>query len=168
LVPALPAPAPQSPPPASETPAGCAGSDAIPTAGNLPTVRSATLCLVNAERIAAGLAPLSDHGQLAAAAQGHAADMVALGYVSHTSADGRTFDQRIRAAGYAGAALAENIAWGSAHQGTPRRVVEGWMSSPGHRANILSGALRDSGIGVAPRTPTGAAGGTYVHDFGAP
>jgi uncharacterized protein YkwD len=64
--------------------------------------------------------------------------------------------------------MAENIAWGGSYLGTPRRIVGAWMSSPGHRANILNGSLSQSGIGVAPRTPTGAAGGTYVHDLGAP
>ena len=149
-------------------PGSCAGSDAVPTASNLPTIRAATLCLVNVERINAGLVPLVDHGQLTVAAQGHADDMAARGYFSHTSADGRTFDQRIRNAGYTGSGMAENIAWGSSYLGTPRHIVGAWMNSPGHRANILSGALSDSGIGVAPRTPTGAGGGTYVHDFGAP
>jgi uncharacterized protein YkwD len=89
-------------------------------------------------------------------------------YFSHVSADGRTFDVRMRNAGYAGRYLAENIAWGGSYVGTPRRIVAGWMNSAGHRANILNGTLRDSGVGVAPRTPQGGSGGTYVHDFGAP
>jgi uncharacterized protein YkwD len=166
LLPAPPLPPPPPFPPAA--PGSCPGADAVPTAANLPTIRSATLCLVNAERTGAGLLPLLDHGQLAAAAQGHADDMAAQGYFSHTSVDGRTFDQRIRNAGYAGRAIAENIAWGSSSLGTPRRIVGAWMSSTGHRANILNGGLSDSGIGVAPRTPGGASGGTYVQDFGAP
>ena len=41
------------------------------------------------------------------------------------------------------------------------------MNSSGHRANILNGALSDSGIGVSPGTPQGG-GGIYVHDFGGP
>jgi uncharacterized protein YkwD len=162
--PSAPVPLPPAPPP----PAGCAGADAVPSASNLPAVRSATLCLVNSERTQFGLAPLVDNAPLALAAQGHADDMAAKGYFSHVSADGRTFDQRIRAAGYLGGYLAENIAWGDRSLGTPQRIVGAWMSSAGHRAHILSAALRDSGIGVAPRTPQGGIGGTYVHDFGAP
>ena len=77
-------------------------------------------------------------------------------------ADGRSFDQRIRATGYLGGYLAENIAWGGGSLGTPRRIVGGWMNSSGHRANILNGVLRDSGIGVSPGTPQGGSGGTYV------
>jgi uncharacterized protein YkwD len=94
--------------------------------------------------------------------------MVAHRDFSHVSADGRTFDQRIRAAGYMGGYLAENIGWGGGSLGTPRRIVGAWMNSPGHRANILDGGFTDSGIGVSPGTPEGGSGGTYVHDFGAP
>jgi uncharacterized protein YkwD len=130
-------------------------------------VRAATLCLVNAERARYGLAPLVDNALLDLAAQRHADDMTATGYFSHNSADGRSFDQRIQAVGYAGGSLAENIAWGGGSLGTPRRVVSGWMNSAGHRANILNGAMRDSGVGVAPGTPEGGGGGgTYVHDLG--
>ena len=163
-----PPPVPVPPPPSPPPQAGCAGADAVPSASNLPAVRSATLCLVNSERAQFGLAPLIDNAPLALAAQGHADDMAAKGYFSHVSADGRTFDQRIRAAGYLGGYLAENIAWGDRSLGTPRRIVGAWMNSAGHRAHILSGSLLDSGIGVAPRTPQGGVGGTYVHDFGAP
>jgi uncharacterized protein YkwD len=149
-------------------PPSCAAADAIPSASNLAAIRSATLCLINAERTGRGLAPLLDNGHLALAAQRHADDMVAQGYFSHVSLDGRTFDVRIRQAGYPGRPLAENIAWGGGHLGTPRRIVSGWMDSTGHRQNILNAALRDSGVGVSPRIPPGGSGGTYVHDFGAP
>ena len=131
-------------------------------------IRSATLCLVNAERTSRGLVALADDAQLTLAAQRHANDMVAKGYFSHVSADGRTFDVRIRNAGYTGGSLAENIAWGGGSLGTPRRIVGSWMNSAGHRGNILNGGYRDSGVGVAPGTPPGGNGGTYVHNLGAP
>ena len=165
--PASPAP-PVSPPPVGSAPPSCAAADAIPTAANLAAIRSATLCLINAERTGRGLPPLIDNGHLALAAQRHADDMVAQGYFDHVSLDGRTFDVRIRQAGYPGRPLAENIAWGGGYLGTPRRIVSGWMSSTGHRQNILNAALRDSGVGVSPRIPPGGSGGTYVHTFGAP
>ena len=161
-------PAPLPPPPPAPPPASCAGADAVPTASNLALVRAAALCLVNAERARYGVAPLADNAQLASAAGSHASDMTANRYFSHVSADGRTFDQRIRASGYLGSYLAENIAWGGGSLGTPRRVVSGWMNSAGHRANILNGLLVHSGIGVSRGTPEGGNGGTYVHDFGAP
>lgn len=65
---------------------------------------------------------LSLSSQLTAASQGHARDMTNLNYFSHTSQDGRTFDQRISAAGYTWSAVGENIAAG---QPTPEAVVAG-------------------------------------------
>lgn len=96
------------------------------------------------------------------AARLHSQDMAANGYFSHTSLDGRTFSQRIRAAGFMGSPLAENIAGGHP---TPEIVVSGWMSSPGHCANIMSGSYQFVGIGYVyqPASP-------YAHywtaDFG--
>jgi uncharacterized protein YkwD len=162
-----PIPLPQPPQPLP-SPGSCTGADTVPTTANLATMRSATLCLINAQRASYSLAPLVDNSLLFSAAQGHADDMAAQGYFSHDSADGRTWDQRIRNAGYAGRGIAENIAYGGRQRGTPRSIVNAWMNSSGHRDNILNGSLIDSGIGVAARTPQGGAGGTYVHDFGAP
>ena len=134
----------------------------------MAAIRSATLCLINAERTSRGLPPLLDNGYLALAAQRHADDLVAQGYFSHTSRDGRTFDVRAQQAGYPGRPLSENIAWGGGYLGTPRRRVSGWMNSTGHRENLLDAAARDSGVGVSPGIPPGGSGGTYVHVFGAP
>ncbi len=86
------------------------------------------------------------HPQLQEAARGHSQDMAALNYFSHTSADGRTFSQRIRAAGYTASPIGENIAAGYT---TPNAVVAGWMSSSGHCANIMSSAYRAIGVGYA-------------------
>ena len=99
---------------------------------------------------------------LAAAAQGHASDMATKNYFDHTSQDGRTFDQRITAAGYIWSSAAENIAAG---QATPAEVMAGWLASTGHCKNIFSAALTELGVGYAE-------GGTYgkywVQDFGRP
>ena len=81
------------------------------------------------------------------AARDHSQDMAAQNYFSHTSLDGRTFDQRIRQAGYASSApLGENIAGGP---GSPSAAVSLWMSSPGHCANIMSPGFRVIGVGYA-------------------
>ena len=80
---------------------------------------------------------------------------------------------RIRAAHYlhgaGGWTLGENIAWGSWEYATPASIVDSWMHSPPHRANILSRAFREIGIGVARGAPVSGQdnGGTYVTDFGA-
>ncbi|WP_188963540.1 CAP domain-containing protein [Deinococcus aquiradiocola] len=105
---------------------------------------------------------LSWNASLATAARGHATDMAAKNYFSHTSQDGRTFDVRIRNAGYTGyRTIGENIAAG---QPTPDAVVAGWLASPGHCANIMNASFKELGVGVG----TGGSYGTYwVQDFGA-
>lgn len=150
--------------------AGCSGADATPTSGNLTTVRKATLCLLNKHRRAKGLHPLRSNSRLQAAATRFSQRMVRERFFDHTAPDGTTFDQRIEAAGYrAFIALAENIAWGSGARATPAQIVSGWMSSAGHRRNILDASLREIGIGVVPGAPQDAGGvsaGTYTTDFG--
>ena len=65
-------------------------------------------------------------------------------------------------------AFGENIAWGMDSLGTPEAIVEAWMNSPGHAANILSGQFREIGVGFASGTPSNpdANGGIYTTDFG--
>jgi uncharacterized protein YkwD len=77
-------------------------------------------------------------------------------YFSHTSRDGRSFDRRITDAGHPFPG-GENIARG---QRTPAAVTSAWMSSPGHRANILHCAFTTIGVGHDPRGPH------WVQDFG--
>jgi uncharacterized protein YkwD len=114
------------------------------------------LILVNQRRAAGAtcggtpypaVGPLAMDPNLRAAARGHSLDMATLNYFSHTSQDGRTFAQRISAAGYTGSfPWAENIAGG---QSTPQAVVDGWMASAGHCANIMNGSFRAIGVGYA-------------------
>ncbi len=105
---------------------------------------------------------LTYNAQLEQAAQAHAADMATRNYFSHTSQDGRTFDQRISATGYSWSTLAENIAAG---QTTPEDVVAGWLNSPGHCQNIMNASLKELGVGYALNT--GSTYQTYwVQDFG--
>jgi uncharacterized protein YkwD len=157
--------------PSAHAATACANTTTAPTASNVPAIRASVHCLVNKERTARGLVALAGNSQLDKAAQGHSQDMVARRYFSHTTPEGVSYSSRIFASGYATSrtyrSLAENIAWGSGSLGTPAQIVKSWMSSPGHRANILNGRLRDSGIGIAVGTPTGArTGGTYTQDFG--
>ena len=62
----------------------------------------------------------------------------------------------------------ENIAWGLRNDGTPRNIVQAWMRSPGHRANILNRTFRDIGVGFMHGSPSNpdAPGGIYTTDFG--
>jgi uncharacterized protein YkwD len=116
----------------------------------------------NAERARHGLRTLTVDQRLAAAAQGHSADMVRRAFFAHESPDGRQVWDRAVAAGYAYRKVAENIAAG---QRTAEEVVRGWMGSPGHRANILDGDLTQIGVGRAE----GASYGVYwTQVFGTP
>ncbi|OOV15944.1 hypothetical protein BXU09_09160 [Deinococcus sp. LM3] len=89
--------------------------------------------------------------QLGQAAQGHAADMAAQNYFSHTSKDGRTAGQRIAAAGYAYRTWGENIIAG---QPTAQAAVDGWLKSEGHCKNIMNPNFRELGVGYAYKSGT--------------
>ncbi|KUN77044.1 RNA polymerase [Streptomyces bungoensis] len=118
------------------------------------------VALVNKERAAAGCGPLTEDPQLEQAAQGHSDDMAARGFFDHTNPDGADPGQRITAAGYRWSTYGENIAQG---QQTPQAVMDSWMNSPGHRANILNCAFKDIGVGVH----RGTGGPWWTQDFGA-
>jgi uncharacterized protein YkwD len=115
------------------------------------------LTRINELRRQAGAAPLTLNAQLNAAALGHAKDMAAKGYFSHTSLDGRTPGQRIAATGYRYGAYGENIAGGYANWNA---AITAWMGSAGHRANLLNTRYKDVGLGLKNRY--------YVTDFAAP
>lgn len=114
--------------------------------GGDAAVQQAVLDATNAARAEAGCPPLRLDPALNAAADGHSEDMAARVYFDHTSPEGGTPGDRVRAAGYPGRGVAENIAVG---QRSPEEVVQGWMNSPGHRANILTCSFQDLGVGYA-------------------
>ncbi|MET9431633.1 MULTISPECIES: sigma-70 family RNA polymerase sigma factor [unclassified Streptomyces] len=116
--------------------------------------------LVNRERANSGCAPVTMNDKLAAAAQGHSEDMAARDYFDHTSPDGSGPGERVSAAGYRWSTYGENIARG---QQTPASVVESWMNSPGHRANILNCAFKEIGMGIH----SGSGGPWWTQVFGA-
>ncbi|MEU7645084.1 sigma-70 family RNA polymerase sigma factor [Streptomyces huasconensis] len=121
---------PQAPDPAPAAPNGTAEQ---------------VVALVNTERAKAGCGPVRSNGRLAAAATKHSADMAARDYFDHTSPDGTDPGDRITAAGYRWSTYGENIARG---QRTPASVMESWMNSPGHRANILNCDFKELGVGI--------------------
>jgi hypothetical protein len=100
--------------------------------------------LTNAERAKAGLKPLALNNRLSLAAQGHSDSMAADDFFSHTGADGSNVGDRVQDTGYQYSYTGENIAAG---QKTAAEVVQGWMDSPGHRANILNADYTEIGIG---------------------
>jgi uncharacterized protein YkwD len=150
----------------------CTNTDVMPTAQNIELVRAAILCLHNQIRVQAGLPTLKDNAKLRKAATGQSNDMVANGYFDHTSPDGDTFVDRIIGAGYTkrndGWTLGENLAWGTGDLSTAQGVMNAWMNSAGHKANILKKAYREVGIGIKLGVPTdNGVGATITADFGA-
>lgn len=153
----------------------CPGANLTPKAENVESVVVATLCLVNDERTRFGVPALIEDTRLASAATGHSRDMDARHYFEHESPGGQTLLMRVQASGFipngrVGYTLGENIAWGTLWLSTPHSIVKAWMSSPGHRANILNRSYRYTGIGVGTDLPhsmsEGQAGGMYTQDFG--
>jgi uncharacterized protein YkwD len=117
--------------------------------------------LVNVARSDAGCSPLRVDSRLAAAARLHSEDMAARSYFDHTSLDGRSPWDRMRAQGYTNGS-GENIAAGYS---TPAAVMTGWMNSSGHRANILNCSSKAIGVGIGRRS--GSTYGIYwTQDFG--
>jgi uncharacterized protein YkwD len=149
--------------------AACGSTSANPSSSNLGRMNAAILCLLNAERSGHGLPPLHSNRALGRAAHGWANTMVARRFFAHEAA-GSSPLSRIKRTGYVRGnwEIGENLAWGSGALATPRAIVNGWMHSPGHRANILHAAFRDIGVAVKLGAPgAGLSGGaTYVTDFG--
>ncbi len=100
--------------------------------------------LVNAERAKNGIAPLVWSDDLAAVAYAHSKDMNDRQFMSHNNPDGKSPFDRMKDYGLSYSRAAENIAAG---QKTPEAVMQGWMNSAGHRANILNPELKMLGVG---------------------
>lgn len=164
---ATPTPAPSSAPPASPSPAPATPNRTptpAPTVGPVvpppsPVTRNITdlLALTNQDRLRNGCQALALNTALMRAAYGHARDMSERDYFSHTSLDGRTYDQRIRTAGFTGDDIGENIASGFADA---NEVQDAWMDHAGHRRNILDCSFKWVGISYFPQ------GEYWVVDFG--
>jgi uncharacterized protein YkwD len=152
--------------------AGCHHKYAHPADVSQKTVKRTTLCLLNHQRKLHGRRALDSNRKLARAARKHARDMVENKYFSHTSLGGATFVDRIMREDYVnpgeGWTLGENLAWGSYQLATPKAIVNSWMHSPGHRANILNPDFHEIGIGVVRGAPEPGVenAATYGTDFG--
>jgi uncharacterized protein YkwD len=149
--PAVPAPPPAPTPPSADPP-NAAFEDDVLARINQHRATGATC----GSTTYAAVAPLPMNASLRAAARGHSQDMATQNYFSHTSLDGRTFNDRITAAGYTGGGpRGENIGAG---YGSPAAAVAGWMSSAGHCENIMKATFRAVGVGYSYR-----AGSQYGH-----
>lgn len=168
-------PAPQQP---TQTPAGTAPTSspsnptaptaipAIPTPttkpANTPTptqpgpkdtksIEQALFTLTNQKRAENGVAPLSWSEEIAVVARAHSKDMNDRNYFDHNTPDGVTPFQRLTLGGVSYMTAGENIA----AAGTAEMIIEAWMKSPGHKANILNPSFGRIGIGVAENSRYG-------------
>jgi len=143
---------------------GYSGTPGLPGGGSNPgsnpgdaaADEQSVFDLVNQEREAAGRSPLSWCDGLYDCAKAHSNDMCDRGFFSHVNPEGEDPTGRGRA-GHAGSytfspivpdpyyGVAENIAMG---QTSAQQVMEAWMNSSGHRANILNGGYTHIGVGV--------------------
>lgn len=129
---------------------------------SVPAWESAMLARANAERAAVGARPLALCGNLRRAAAAHTADQAANLRMSHVGSDGANLTTRAVRSGYTGwSTLGENVAYGYANGAS---VMDGWMSSSSHRANLLNPTFTDVGFGQAADS-TGTL--YWTQDFGA-
>jgi uncharacterized protein YkwD len=156
--------------PATAAADDCAGADVLPAADNLAVVGQATLCLLNVQRAASGVRPLTENAKLTNASAGYSQRMVDEAFFAHEAPDGDTLVDRLTGAGYAvddALVVGENIGWGQGALSSARAMVQAWMASPGHRANLLSDDYTEVGLGVVLGTPDDRSlGATYTTDFG--
>jgi uncharacterized protein YkwD len=157
--PAPPAPAPApSPAPApapAPTPAPAPAPNPDITCG-IANFQAEVLRVVNQYRAAGAscgargvyppAAALAWQSQLTSAAYGHSRDMADHNYFSHTSLDGRSLSDRINATGYVWSSIGENIAAG---YGSIQAVVDGWIASDGHCANLMNPNFTQFGLACA-------------------
>ena len=158
--------------PAAAAPGACAAAHSSPEDVGPSQLEHTVLCLVNRERTSRGLSRLRSNGKLDRAARGHSRHMVRAKFFAHDSPSGASVLERVKRKGYrsdGGLMVGENIAWGSGSYATPAEIVDSWMHSAGHRANILHRGFREIGVGVAkgaPRPVGGSPAATYTTNFG--
>lgn len=120
----------------------------------------------NTQREAQGLLPLHENAQLRKAAEAKVDDMFAKQYFEHESPDGKSPADVIRKAGYTYIVVGENLALGNFKN--DEVLVQAWMDSPGHRANILNGKFQEIGTAAKKGMFEGKEVWLAVQEFGAP
>ena len=144
-----------------------------PAAQDLSEVRRRVLELTNQARARARrcgparyavVPPLTLNTTLARAALGYAQDMARFGYMSHTGRDASTPAQRLTRSGYRWIEMGENLASGVM---SADEVVNGWLHSPEHCANLMNRLYREMGVAFA-FSPENNAGVYWAMEFGTP
>jgi uncharacterized protein YkwD len=140
--------------------AACPDADVEAASLGESQLEDAVVCLINERRDNAGAPPVRVHPRLRHAAVNHSDHMVGAGFFGHTAPNGSGFVDRIESSGYTRGArrwlVGENLVWGTSTRSTPESLVQSWMESPPHRANLLRGQFREVGVGVRRGTPYNA------------
>lgn len=118
----------------------------VPNINDIKASETEVVRLVNIQRTSRGLKPLSNNWELERIARYKSQDMANKNYFSHTSPTYGSPFTMMQNFGVKFSAAGENIAMG---QKTPAEVVNAWMNSPGHRANILGTSYTQIGVGLA-------------------
>lgn len=119
-------------------------TDGAPHRQALTADEEQAVALLNADRVAQGLAPLRVNLTLAALAREYAQDMIDRGYFSHVSPEGEAFSDRLARYGVGFHSAGENLGMNGSLAAAERML----MNSPAHRANILGKDFAEVGVGV--------------------
>ncbi|MGD6754683.1 CAP domain-containing protein [Streptomyces sp. BH105] len=152
---ASPATSAPSSPARTKAPSGAGGGSATTSE---KAASAQVLTLVNQERSKVGCSPVTADSGLASLATAFSDDMAARDFFDHTDPDGATPWDRAKKAGITDLG-GENIARGQANA---QSVMDSWMNSPGHKANILNCDFKTLGVGVH----FGSGGPWWTQDFG--
>jgi uncharacterized protein YkwD len=110
---------------------------------SLTRTESSLLTVMNQVRLAHGVQPLRADWRLERAARSHSSKMLNAGVFFHGA-----FNARIRSVGVRAPRLGENLAWGVGRRSRASAIVRMWLTSPGHRRNLLDGGYRLVGVGA--------------------
>lgn len=102
--------------------------------------------MLNNVRSVNGANPVTYNARLGRAAQGHADDMLANNFFSHTGSNGSSVGQRVTAQGYVWRTVGENIARGQIDE---EAVLRAWVNSPGHQRNNVNPNFEDFALAKA-------------------
>jgi len=128
--------------------------------------KAGTISWTNVQRVDNNLSSLKENAMLDAAATAKANDMFAKQYFAHASPSGAGPSDIAKQAGYEFIAVGENLALGNFDG--DKALVQAWMDSPGHRANILRSQYEEIGVAVVQGMYEGHRTWIAVQEFGRP
>ena len=159
--------------PAEASGGPCRAAKATPSKLSKRQATKAIFCLMNQERRSHGLRNLDRQGEQTKAARRHSRLMIRSTCFSHQCPGEAALVSRMEHADYLPCGcywgVGENLAYGERAYGSPKRIMQAWMNSSAHRANILNGSYEHVGIGIVWGTPERGAdrsSATYTTDFG--